>query len=81
MQKVANQRLEAGRGDILRLSRLNMLARIVPLGNFAGGPGWRCLATMMVLHYLGRPLFIILVRYETQLTALYRRLKDIRGGH
>ncbi len=81
MQKITSRRLEAGRGDILRLGRLYLLDRVIPLGNFASGPGWRCLATMTVLHYFGRPLFIILVRYETQLTALYRRLKDIRGGH
>lgn len=81
MQKITNGRLEAGRGDILRLGRLYLLDRVIPLGNFAGGPGWRCLATMTVLHFIGKPLFIILVRYETQLTAFYRRLKDIRGGH
>jgi hypothetical protein len=39
------------------------------------------LRDLAVLHYLGRPLFILLVRYEEQLTALYRRVKEIRGGH
>ncbi len=80
MQKVVNKRLEAGRGDILRLSRLAILNRCIPLGNFAGGPGWKCCATMAVLHYLGKPLFICLIRYENKLTALYRRLKEIREG-
>ena len=80
MPKIANKSMEGGRGDILRVSRLMILNRFIPLGNFAGGPGWRCCATMAVLHYLGRPLFILLVRYEDQLTALYRRVKEIRGG-
>jgi len=80
MQKVTDQRLEAGRGDILRQARLALLDRFIPLGNFGGGPGWRCLAVMTVLHYVGRPLFVVLIRYESQLTGLYRRLKGLRGG-
>ncbi len=80
MPKIANKRMESGRGDIFRVSRLTVLNRWIPLGNLAGGPGWRCCATLAVLHYLGRPLFIVLVRYENQLTALYRRLKSVRGG-
>ena len=80
MYKVTHRRLEAGRGDILRQARLALLDRFIPLGNFGGGPGWRCLAVMTVLHYLGRPLFIILIRYERQLTGMYRRLKSIRSG-
>lgn len=80
MQKVTNHRLECGRGDILRTGRLALLDGWVPLGNMAGGPGWRCLAVLTVLHYLGKPLFFVLIRYESQLTALYRRLKQSRGG-
>jgi len=79
MYKVTHQRLEAGRGDILRQARLALLDRFIPLGNFGGGPGWRCLAVMTVLHYLGRPLFVVLIRYESQLTGLYRRLKNFHN--
>ena len=80
MRKVTNQRMEAGRGDILRQSRFALLDRFVPLGSFGGGPGLRCLAVMTVLHYFGRPLFVLLIRYENQLTTLYRRLKRFRSG-
>ena len=80
MQKVTDQRLEAGRGDILRQGRLALLDRCIPLGNFGGGPGRRCLIVMTVLHYAGRPLFVVVTRYERQLTRLYRWLKGFRSG-
>jgi hypothetical protein len=80
MNKVTNSRLEAGRGDILRLGRLMMLDRIVPLGSFAGGPGARSCLILAILHWLGRPLFLLLVRQEDRLTALYRKVKARRGG-
>ena len=80
MQKITNKRFEAGRGDILRQGRLALLDRFIPLGNLGGGPGWRCLLVMTVLHYAGRPLFVLLIRYENQLTGLYRRLQEFRSG-
>jgi hypothetical protein len=32
----------------------------------------KCLVIFSVLHYLGRPLFRVLVRYERRLHSLYR---------
>ncbi len=80
MRNVTNKRLESGRGDILRVSRLALLNKWVPLGNWSTGPGLRCCVILSILHYVGQPLFVLLVRYENQLTALYRRLKQRNGG-
>ncbi len=65
--------------EIGRVIRLSILNRVLPLGNLQGGPGWRCLLVLGVLHGVGRPFFRLLVRYENQLTSVYRRLRR-RGG-
>ena len=64
--------------EIGRSGRLFALSRIIPLGNWQGGPGWRCLVILWVSHYYGRILFPILVRYEEQLTRIYKRIQRVR---
>lgn len=63
---------------ILRVFRHQLLARCLPLGNYRGGAGFRCLVIFSLLHYLGRPLFGVLIRYERQLNALYRLRERLR---
>lgn len=65
---------------ILRVFRHQLLARCLPLGNYRGGAGFRCLVIFSLLHYLGRPLFGVLIRYERQLNALYRLRERLRQG-
>jgi hypothetical protein len=38
----------------------------------------KCLVIFSVLHYLGRPLFRVLIRFERQLHSLYRLRERFR---
>jgi len=45
------------------------------MGNYDSGPGLRCLLTLWMLHYFGRPLFAI----RTWLNNQYAMKAKIRG--
>lgn len=81
---VLSKRCDLTGNPVPRLFRHQLTARFIPLGNYRGGAGFRCLAILTVLHYLGRPLFHILIRFERQLAALYRmherRRNRVRDG-
>jgi hypothetical protein len=63
MKSLLNSRYDITGNELLRLVKLSLFARFVPVGNLRGGPGLRCLAVMSLLHYLGAPIYTILVRY------------------
>lgn len=66
--------------EIGRSGRLFALSRIIPLGNWNGGPGWRCLVILWLGHNSGRILFPVLVRYEGLLAGIYKRIQRLRHG-
>ncbi len=70
---------DIGRGEIVRISRLSLLNKFIPLGHLGGGPGLRCLLVLFVVHRFGNPLFRILMLQEERLTRLYVWLRR-RGG-
>lgn len=82
-KRVLSRRCDVAGNPLPRLIRHQLTARFIPLGNYRGGAGLRCLAILAVLHYLGRTLFPVLVRFERQLAGLYRireRMRS-RGGN
>jgi len=69
------RRYDLAGNSILRVFRHQVLARCIPLGNYGGGAGFKCLLTFVVLHYFGKPIFTILVRFERQ-AAFLHKVKD-----
>ncbi len=55
---------------IFRVIRLASFARIIPVGNFSGGPGGRCLLVLFVLHKFGGPLYWLNARYGDKLRSV-----------
>ena len=49
-----------------------LLSRIVPMGMYRGGAGLKCLLVLSMTHYLGRPIFWFVTRFEPQMARLYR---------
>jgi len=70
---------DTGRGEIRRLTRLAFLSRVLPLGNFAGGPGLRSLVVLRLLHGAGPLLFRLAIRCENQLHRLHVLSRRLRG--
>ena len=75
---ITTARFDIGEGEIGRIGRLALLWKIVPFGSYGGGPGWKCVALVFMLHNLGRPFWSIAVRYEARLHTLYNRLRGRR---
>lgn len=62
--------------EIVRIFRAYALNRLLPLGFFAGFTRFRQLAVLMLIHGLGRFLFVWLMPYEARLTRLYAGLRN-----
>ncbi len=61
--------------SFFRVLRFNLLNKLVPTGNYRLGTGLKPGLVLLFLHWFGRPLFRILIRYEPQLHRLYRKIK------
>ncbi len=55
-----------------RVLRHYLLSRCIPMGNAVGGPGIKPLLVLLLLHYAGRPIFWLVVRFERQVLFLYK---------
>lgn len=78
-QMVVSRRYDLTGNGIFRTFWQQVHTRVIPMGNFSGGAGLRCLLVLSVLHAVGQPVFRILIRFERQLSALYRLLERVRG--
>jgi hypothetical protein len=79
VKRVLSERYDLGGNGIVRLGRLTLLGKILPLGNWSSGPGARCLAVLMLLHGLGYQIYWLNARYGERLAPLKRRLRRIAG--
>jgi hypothetical protein len=75
MKRIVTARYDIQGQGIVRLARLALLGKYLPLGNLQGGPGARCLAVLLFLHYLGYPFYLILARHGHRLQTLRRWLR------
>jgi hypothetical protein len=72
MSTIHNRRYDLGGLELSRLMKTAIFSKIVPMGNFRGGPGGRCLVVLALLHYLGYPGYRILAQYGHRLRLLKR---------
>jgi hypothetical protein len=75
MKKITTDRFDIEAGEISRIGRLALLWKMIPYGSYGGGPGWRCVVILYLLHTSGRPFWFVAARFEDRLTALYRRVR------
>ena len=79
MNRVLNKRYDLQGLEISRLARLALWSKIVPMGNFHGGPGGRCLIVLTLLHYFGYPVYQLRARYGHRLHFLRRIATKLRN--
>lgn len=78
MSTIHNDRYDLKGVELSRLIKTALVSKIVPLGNFRGGPGGRCLAVLALLHYFGYPMYRILAQYGHRLQLLRRFVAKLR---
>lgn len=71
-KKVMNSGYDLTSSPMLRVFWHYMRSRCVPMGNLRGGAGLKCLIILSVTHYLGRPLFWCITRFEPQMARIYK---------
>lgn len=74
-------KLRTGQHDVrgnnfFRVVRLNALNKILPLGNYRHGVGLRPALVLLVLHNLGKPIFMLLIRHEQRLHRFYQLIRN-----
>ncbi len=79
MKSCINKRYDIEGLEITRLAKIAFWSKLVPLGNFRGGPGGRCLAILIILHYFGYPMYLALARYGHHLHFLRRIAAKLRA--
>lgn len=79
MNTVHNRRYDLSGTEISRLIKIAIFSKILPMGNFRGGPGGRCLVILSLLHYCGYPVYRILAQYGHRLRFLKRILMKLKG--
>lgn len=78
MRKLRTSGHDIGGHRFLRTFRLNMLNKLIPLGDYRFGTGLRPALVLLVLHYASRPIFSLLIRYEPQFHRLYQIIRKGR---
>ena len=79
MNGVLNKRYDLKGLEISRLVKFAIMAKLIPMGNFRGGPGARCLSVLLVLHFFGYPLYFFHARYGKHLLPLKRIIGKYRN--
>lgn len=79
MKRIFNKSFDIEGIEHFRVMRLTMMSKIFPLGNFTTGPGGKCLLALAVLHFVGRPVFWFLTRYEERLFPIIQGIRRMRG--
>lgn len=79
MKNPLNKRYDIEGLEISRLARVALWGKFVPMGNFHGGPGGRCLAVLLLLHYCGYPIYLGIARYGHHLHFLQRIVAKLRA--
>jgi hypothetical protein len=74
-QRVTSNQYDLGKGEIVRILRIVLCSKIIPLGNLGHGTTLRGLFVLLISHTFGGVLFPLLVRHEDRLHRLYQRLR------
>lgn len=75
MKNLKTPRYDITGNSFFRVLRFNLLNKVAPTGNYRRGTGLRPGMTLLFLHWFGRPLFRLLIRYEPHLHRLHQKLK------
>ena len=78
-RSVVDKQYDLTGNSVVRVFSQQMRSRFIPMGNFRGGAGFRCLTILFILHYFGRPLFQLLIRFERELSYIYKLKEKITG--
>jgi len=74
MKTLRTSNYDIAGNSFFRVFRFNLLNKIVPIGNFRLGTGLKPGLVLLFLHWFGKPIFTVLVRFEPLLHKIYMKL-------
>lgn len=75
MKTLRTSRYDIEGNGFFRVFRFNILDKFFPIGNLRGGTGLKPALVLLCLHWFGKPVFKILIRYEQQLHKIYLKFR------
>ncbi|MBL8498185.1 hypothetical protein ABF87_04360 [Nitrosomonas sp. JL21] len=70
MSKVLKKNYDLQGLEIFRVVKIALISKILPIGNFATGPGVRFLIILSLLHHFGYPIYLLLARFGQRVNIL-----------
>ncbi len=70
-KRIMTKGFDTSSSPMHRILRHYIRSRFVPMGFYHGGAGLKCLLILSVTHYLGRPIFWFITRFESQVRRIY----------
>ena len=74
MRRLRTDDFDLDGNSFFRVLKFNLVDKLLPIGNFRAGTGLKPGLVLLFLHWFGRPLFKVLIRYEPHLHRLYLKL-------
>lgn len=71
-KKIMSDGFDLNSSPVHRVFRHYLLSKFVPMGAYQDNAGLKCLLIFSVTHYLGKPIFWFVTRFEPQMARLYR---------
>jgi len=76
--RTMNRRFDLTANEVSRIGKHHLVSRIVQIGNYGNGPGFKCLLVAFIICYLGKPLGWMLIFFEDQIKSLLSKVRSIR---
>ena len=76
--RTMNRRFDLTGNEVSRIGKYHLVSRIVQIGNYGNGPGFKCLLVAFLICYLGKPLGWILIFFEDHIKLFLSKIRSIR---
>ena len=76
MRRLLTPKYDIAGNSFYRVFKLCCLNKIVPIGNFKHGPGLKASLVLLLLHYLGKPIYMLSTRYERYVHNLKEKVLE-----
>lgn len=70
-KRITNRFGDMEGNTLIRLMRMYLYFKCVPVVNLGNGPTLKFLLQMLALHYLARPVYRVAIRFENQVARFF----------
>lgn len=75
MRTIRTSKFDISGNSFFRVFKSNILNKLIAVGKFRMGTGFKPGLVLLFLHWFGRPLFRMLIHFEPYLHRLYQKIR------